>query len=128
VMEKLRDLSIEVRQPSLLTDLVGKVNEERTRRRHDQEPCQQGGTQPLARVTRCVVQTTKLHLPGQSARPVRGPRDTHGPVSAGETALGSLCSRPGKCRIIGRISRLTYRNHQMPLQRMAVNARNQRIE
>jgi hypothetical protein len=31
-------------------------------------------------------------------------------------------------RVIGRISRLTYSNDKMPLQRVVMNARNQRIE
>jgi hypothetical protein len=36
--------------------------------------------------------------------------------------------RPRERRVIGRISRLTYSNDKMPLQRVVMNARNQRIE
>ena len=36
--------------------------------------------------------------------------------------------RPRERRVIGRISRLTYSNDKMPLQRIVMNARNQRIE
>jgi hypothetical protein len=36
--------------------------------------------------------------------------------------------RPGQCRISGRISGLTYSDHQMPLQRAGMDARDQRIE
>ena len=37
LMEKLRDSKIVLRQPRLFTDLVGKVDEQHTRRRHYQQ-------------------------------------------------------------------------------------------
>jgi hypothetical protein len=64
VMEKLGDFKVEVRQPRLFANLVGKVNEEPTRRRHDQESGEQRGTQPLARVARRVVQGPKTACTG----------------------------------------------------------------
>src|SRR5258707_4840171 len=36
--------------------------------------------------------------------------------------------RPGERRVTGRISGLTYSDDQMPLQRVSMNARDQRIE
>jgi hypothetical protein len=47
-MEKLRDGKIDLRQPRLFTDLVGKVHEQRTRRCHYQQACQERGAQPSA--------------------------------------------------------------------------------
>ena len=55
-MEKLHDGKIDLRQPRLFTDLVGKVHEQRTRRCHYQQACQERGAQPSARVTQSVVQ------------------------------------------------------------------------
>ena len=56
VMEKLRDGQIDLRQTRLFTDLVGKVHEQRTRRCHYQQACQERGAQPSARLTQSVVQ------------------------------------------------------------------------
>jgi hypothetical protein len=36
--------------------------------------------------------------------------------------------RPRNCRVISQISRLTYSDDQMPLQRVVMNVYNQRIE
>jgi hypothetical protein len=47
---------IDLRQTRLFTDLVGKVHEQRTRRCHYQQACQERGAQPSARVTQSVVQ------------------------------------------------------------------------
>jgi hypothetical protein len=55
-MEKLRDGKIDLRQPRLFTDLVGKVYEQRTRRCHYQQARQERGAQPSARMTQSVVQ------------------------------------------------------------------------
>jgi hypothetical protein len=40
-MEKLGDGQIDLRQTRLFTDLVGKVHEQRTRRCHYQQACQE---------------------------------------------------------------------------------------
>jgi hypothetical protein len=56
VMEKLGAGQIDLRQTRLFTDLVGKVHEQRTRRCHYQQACQERGAQPSARVTQSVVQ------------------------------------------------------------------------
>jgi hypothetical protein len=68
VMEKLRDGQIDLRQTRLFSDLVAKVHEQRTRRCHYQQACQEHGAQPTARVTQSVVQEGKIPTKAPNAK------------------------------------------------------------